>query len=101
MIENRSICFFSFFLLFLFITFGNVYNPSSTFSQSNQSLDFQVFKTDNNERFAFPYSASNQERLNSTEYEFQDPILNDWILLINNNLTYSNNPEAKTVIQIK
>jgi hypothetical protein len=78
-----------------------VYNPSLTFSQSNQSQDFQIFKTDNNERFAFPYSASNQERQNSTEYKFQDPILNDWILLINNNLTYSNNPEAKTVIQIK
>ncbi len=101
MIMDRSIYFFCFFLLFLFITFGIMCNPSLTFSQSNQSQDFQTFKKNNNERFTFPYSASNQERQNSTEYKFQDPVLNDWILLINNNLTYSNNPEAKTVIQIK
>ncbi len=101
MLINRLICFSCFFLLFLFITFSFICNPSLIFSQSNQSQEFQILKKNNNEQFTFPYTASNQERQNSTEYKFQDPVLNDWILFINNNLTYSNNPEAKTVIQIK
>ncbi len=102
MLIGRSTYFSCFFLLFLFISFSIVYNSSLIFAQSNQSQEFQILKKDNNERFAFPYTASNQERQNQTEYEFQDPIQNDWILFINNNLTYSNNnPEAKTVIQIK
>ncbi len=101
MLIDRSTYFSCFFLVFLFITFSIVYNSSLIFAQSNQSQEFQILKKNNNELFTFPYTASNQERQNSTEYKFQDPILNDWILLINNNLTYSNNPEAKTVIQIK
>jgi hypothetical protein len=32
---------------------------------------------------------------------FQEPILNNWILTIANKVFYSDNPEAKTVIQIK
>jgi hypothetical protein len=83
------------------MTFGIICNPGLTFSQSDQSKEFQISKNNNNEQFTFPYTASNNIRQNSTEYKFQDPILNDWILLINNNITYSNNPEAKTVIKIK
>ena len=48
-----------------------------------------------------PYNASNLARQNSLEYVFQEPILNNWILTIANKIFYSDNPEAKTVIQIK
>ncbi len=101
MIINRSIYFPFFFLLFLFITFSIICNSNLTFSQSNKSQEFQIFKKKNDERFTFPYTSSNHARQNASEYKFQDHILNDWILLITNNMTYSNNPEAKTVIHIK
>jgi hypothetical protein len=101
MITYRKVFFSCFFLLFLFITSSIIFYPSLTFSQSNESQKFQVLKKDGTERITFPFTAINHERQNSSEYIFQDPILNNWILLINNNITYSDNPEAKTVVQIK
>ncbi len=99
--KDRHGPFFSFFSLFLFLTLSVMFYPSLTFSQSNDSQKYQVLKKDNNERFTLPYNASNLARQNSLEYVFQEPILNNWILTIANKLFYSDNPEAKTVIQIK
>ena len=99
--KDRQGPFFCFFLLFLFLTLSVVFYPSLTFSQSNDSQKYQVLKKNNNERFTLPYNASNLARQNSLEYVFQEPILNNWILTIANKIFYSDNPEAKTVIQIK
>ena len=90
----------SLFML-LFLTLSIIYYPCLIFSQSSNIPKLQVLKKGMDERITFPYNASNHDRKNSFEYKFKEPILNDWNIFINNNISYSNSPEAKTVIQLK
>ncbi|MDQ6723089.1 MAG: hypothetical protein M3Z01_02320 [Thermoproteota archaeon] len=53
------------------------------------------------DKITFPYTSSNHDRKNPSIYVFKESIPNDWNVFINNNMSYSNNPEAKTVIQLK
>lgn len=102
MITFRSVTFFSctlFFLLFLALFI--MYYPNITFSQLNDGPKLQVLKKNMDERIIFPYNASNHDRKNPSEFIFKEPIQNDWNVFINNNISYSNSPEAKTVIQLK
>lgn len=102
MITFRSVTFFSctlFFLLFLALFI--LYYPNITFSQLNDGPKLQVLKKNMDERIIFPYNASNHDRKNPSEFIFKEPIQNDWNVFINNNISYSNSPEAKTVIQLK
>lgn len=102
MVVIRSVTFFSYaplFLLLLVLSF--IYYPSLTFSQLNDSPKLQVLKKDMDDRIIFPYNASNHDRKNPSEFIFREPIQNDWNIFINNNISYSDNPEAKTVIQLK
>ncbi len=101
MILFRQFAFSYFLLLFLFLTLSIIYYPSLSFSQSNDSPKFQVLNKNMDIRITFPYTASNHDRKNPSDYIFKAPILNDWNLFINNNISYSNSPEAKTVIQFK
>jgi hypothetical protein len=88
-------------LFLLFLAFSFIFCPSLTFSQLNDAPKLQVLKKDMDERIVFPYNASNHDRKNPSEFIFKDPIRNDWNIFINNNISYSNSPEAKTVIQLK
>lgn len=88
-----------FFLLFLALFI--MYYPNITFSQLNDGPKLQVLKKNMDERIIFPYNASNHDRKNPSEFIFKEPIQNDWNVFINNNISYSNSPEAKTVIQLK
>jgi hypothetical protein len=101
MILFRQFTFSYFLLLFLFLTLSIIYYPSLSFSQSNDSPKFQVLNKNTDIRITFPYTASNHDRKNPSDYIFKEPILNDWNLFINNNISYSTSPEAKTVIQFK
>lgn len=87
--------------LFLFLIFNVIYNPILIFSQSNDVPKLQVLKKNQDDRITFSYNASNHDRKNPSVFAFKHPILNDWNIFINNNITYSNSPEAKTVVQLK
>jgi hypothetical protein len=70
-------------------------------SISGKSSIHDVIKTKNSERFVVDYDASNTYRRQPLVYDFSKPIPTNWQLTIQNNLTYSNSENAKTVIKIQ
>jgi hypothetical protein len=70
-------------------------------SISGQSSIHDAIKTKNSERFVVDYDASNTYRRQQLVYDFSKPIPTNWQLTIQNNLTYSNSENAKTVIKIQ
>ena len=70
-------------------------------SISGQSNIHDIIKTKNSERFVVDYDASNAYRRQPLVYDFSKPIPTNWQLTIQNNLTYSNSENAKTVIKIQ
>ena len=93
--------YYNFFLLFLFLTLSIIYYPALSFSQSDDNPKLQVLKKGNDERITFPYNASNHDRKNPSQFIFNEPIPNNWNVFINNSLSYTNNSEAKTIVQLK
>ena len=70
-------------------------------SISGKSSIHDIIKTKNSERFVVDYDASNAYRRQPLVYDFSKPISTNWQLTIQNNLTYSNSENAKTVIKIQ
>ena len=70
-------------------------------SISGKSSIHDIIKTKNSERFVVDYDASNAYRRQPLVYDFSKPIPTNWQLSIQNNLTYSNSENAKTVIKIQ
>ena len=50
--------------------------------------------------FVIPFSASNTDRKNPVIYTYETPNDVSWILSIENNMTYNNSSEAKTIIKL-
>ena len=93
--------YYNFFLLFLFLTLSIIYYPALSFSQSDGNPKLQVLKKGNDERITFPYNASNHDRKNPSQFMLKEPIPTIWNVFINNSLSYTNGPEAKTIVQLK
>ena len=70
-------------------------------SIGGQTSIHDVIKTKNSERFVVDYDVSNAYRRQPLVYDFSKPIPTNWQLTIQNNLTYSNSENAKTVIKIQ
>lgn len=70
-------------------------------SISGQNSIHDIINTKNSERFVVDYDASNTYRRQPLVYDFSKPIPTNWQLTIQNNLTYSNSENAKTVIKIQ
>jgi hypothetical protein len=70
-------------------------------SISGKSSIHDIIKTKNSERFVVDYDASNAYRRQPLVYDFSKPIPTNWQLTIQNNLTYSNSENAKTVIKVQ
>lgn len=66
-----------------------------------QEQDYQVIKSDRNESFVLPYTASNQDDDSPLVYTFDDPKQPSWILLIRNNMSYVPSNDSKTTIKIQ
>lgn len=113
--SKRKLCFLSLFSIFLLIL-NTVYNPILSFSQTTNNSSqpssssssttsavspTDVLKTSDSEIIKYSYNVTNADRQNPVVYKFGNPIPNNWILLIFNNISYSNNPESKTVIKIQ
>ena len=77
-------------------------NPSSSFSQlTNDSQDLQTTKTNISESFVLSFNDTNNDRRNPVEYVFDEPKVNNWLVSMNNNLSYYNSNDSKTIIRIK
>jgi hypothetical protein len=77
------------------------------FGQNSQSTTnsaqgkHEVIKTIRSLRFHFPFTASNDDRTHPLVYTFVKPISESWILNLDNNLSYANRPDAKTIIKLQ
>ena len=63
--------------------------------------EYKVIKTENSEQFVFPYSSSNSDRKNPFVYAFDTPKVTNWILTIQNNMSYSDMQNAKTIVKLQ
>lgn len=72
-----------------------------TFTINAQNIVHDVIKSKNSERFTVDYNASNTFRRQPVVYEFSQPIPTNWQFTIQNNLSYSDSSDAKTIIKIQ
>jgi hypothetical protein len=72
-----------------------------TFTINAQNVVHDVIKTRNSERFVVDYDASNTFRREPTVYQFSESIPTNWQFTIQNNLSYVDSADAKTVIKIQ
>ena len=73
----------------------------SMMSINGQSSVHDVIKTKNSERFVVDYDASNNYRRYPLIYNFSKAIPTNWQLTIQNNLSYLDLENAKTVVKIQ
>jgi hypothetical protein len=79
--------------------------PVSSFAQNQQQgvlqHQYQVVKTKNNERFVLPFTAANSDRKNPIVYVYEKPKITNWILTVQNNLSYAVRQDAKAIVILK
>src|SRR5919199_3996808 len=91
-------------VLLLLIIFMIIFVPVLSFAQSQQRIlqhEYQVVKTKNNERFVLPFTAPNSDRKNPIVYVYDKPKITNWILTIQNNLSYAIRQDAKAIVILK
>jgi hypothetical protein len=92
---------FSFFIgTFIYMIFflNNFIYAQNGFESIDENLN--VTKSKSHERFVVPFSASNTDRKNPVIHTYEIPKDVSWILSIENNMTYNNSSEAKTIIKL-
>lgn len=73
--------------------------PSLAYAQSQE--DFQVAKTERSEIFVLPYAAVNRNEQDPLTYTFDEPLPPNWVLSIQNNVSYVPREGARTIIKIQ
>lgn len=73
--------------------------PNLVFAQSQG--DFQTAKTERSETFVIPYTAANRNEQDPLVYTFDEPLQPNWILSIQNNISYIPREGARTIIKIQ
>ena len=73
--------------------------PALAFAQSQE--DFQVVKTERSESFVLPYTAVNRNEQDPLVYTFDEPKQPNWIVAIQNNVSYVPREGARTIIKIQ
>jgi hypothetical protein len=66
-----------------------------------QEQNYQVAKSDKNEVFVLPYTASNRDKDSPLVYTFDTPKQSNWIISVTNNQTYVQSNDSKTIIRIQ
>jgi hypothetical protein len=92
---------FSFFIgTFIYMIFflNNFIYAQNELDSIEENLN--VTKSKGHERFVLPFSASNTDRKNPVIHTYEIPKDVSWILSIENNMTYNNSSEAKTIIKL-
>ena len=83
-----------------------IFTPLLSSGQTQQQLNhpqgkYQVIKTKNSEQFVLPYTASNHDRRDPMIYTYDNPKGQNWILTVENNLSYAVRQDAKTIIKLQ
>jgi hypothetical protein len=73
--------------------------PTLAFAQGQE--DFQVVKTERSESFVLPYTAVNRNEQDPLVYTFDEPRQPNWIVAIQNILSYVPREGARTIIKIQ
>jgi hypothetical protein len=73
--------------------------PALAFAQGQE--DFQVVKTERSESFVLPYTAVNHNEQDPLVYTFDEPKQPNWIVTIQNNVSYVPREGARTIIKIQ
>ncbi len=92
-------------LTVVLIIFIIMFVPVSSFAQNNQQSNlqhqYQVVKTKNSERFVLPFTAANSDRKNPIVYAYEKPKITNWILTVQNNLSYAVRQDARAIVILK
>ena len=90
----------SFIGAFIYMIFfsNNFLYAQNEFESPAETLN--VTKSKSHESFVVPFSASNTDRKNPVIHTFETSKDDSWILGIENNMTYNNSSEAKTIIKL-
>ncbi len=80
------------------LTFGQNNNHQPSNSSQNK---YQLVKSNRSEGFVFQYNASNNDRMNPLVYTYDKAKGPSWILTVQNNLTYADSHDAKTIIKLQ
>lgn len=92
---------YSFYMgVFVYLIFfsNNFIYAQNEFESTEENLN--VTKSKSHERFVVPFSASNTDRKNPVIHTYEIPKDVDFMLSIENNMTYQNSSEAKTIIKL-
>jgi hypothetical protein len=86
--------------VFVYLIFfsNNFIYAQNEFESTEENLN--VTKSKSHESFVVPFSASNTDRKNPVIHTYEIPKDVSWILNIENNMTYNNSSEAKTIIKL-
>ena len=90
-------------MLLIIIIFTPLFSSGQNQQQQlNPPQDkYQVIKTKSSERFILPYTASNDDRKHPITYTYDEPKGLNWILTIQNNLSYAVRQDAKTIVKLQ
>ena len=81
------------------------FHSTLSFAQGQQQdtlqHKYQVVKTKNSERFVLPFTVANMDRKNPADYVYDKPKNTNWILTMQNNLSYAVRQDAKAVVILK
>lgn len=93
--------FFLVVLLFGFLVqLNSGIGQSQEHSVQNTQQPIKVTETKSSEQFVYDFNASNAYRRNPVNYTFNTPIGENWILTIQNNMSYAQRDDAKTIIRL-
>lgn len=82
-----------------------IFIPVTTFGQIQPlnplQREYHVIKTKNSEQFDLPFIASNNDRIHPFVYFYDKPKVTNWILTIQNNISYAMGKDAKTIVKLQ
>lgn len=81
------------------LAFSILLLPALAFAQGQE--DFQVAKTERSESFVLPFTAVNRNEQDPLIYTFDEPKQPNWIVTIQNNVSYVPREDARTIIKIQ
>lgn len=90
-------------VLLIIVIFAPLFSSGQNQQQqlNPQQSKYQVIKTKNSEQFVLPYTASNDDRKHPITYTYDEPKGLNWILTIQNNLSYAIRQDAKTIVKLQ
>jgi hypothetical protein len=88
-------------VLLIIVIFTPLLSSGQTQQLNHPQGKYQVIKTKNSEQFVLPYNASNDDRKHPLIYSYDNPKGLNWILTIQNNLSYAIRQDAKTIVKLQ